>query len=647
MGRASYGIMAQGNITQIISSKPDDRRAVFEEAAGITRFKSQKKEALRKLDYTEQNLLRASDTIREVKRQIGSLQRQAGKARRYKAFMDELQHLETQFARHQLGEIQETIRQCEQAISEFKGKSDDFTGTIEREEALISQARQQRGAIENQVNEAQEKGANLQAELERLESRIQFSHERIRELDEQEAKAHDDIAQAEQRRSDTEAELVGIQAKLGNADSTVGDQRRAVDEKQAACDALEAELGQRQEALRQAQSESFSAAQELTRVRNEINSIDLQQRGNTVRLEKLSSEKTQLEEEEAKLRERLGQFSTDVESRRSTAQGHRGTVEERQQRLAKLQESLAGLTGELDDLLRLQAEKRSRLNVLQQLQASHEGVSAGAQAAISESEAALGLLADQIRVPEEHVAAVEAALGRHLQLVITRQATDARSILASLNDGKKGRANIVALDLVSGGAPPSIDAAKLDEFGGVAALGQVGCDEAVQPLLDRLLGRLVIVPDLDAAMRGRERHGDLDFVTRAGELLSRHGVFSGGRGNGNASASLLARKNEIAALETELEGLGENADKLSREKGNLQGEQTALQAGLQQEQAELRQQEVSIASSEGELKALENSQRVLAQKIEAVTFELESLAGQESEGSGRRDQLAAERVSLE
>lgn len=647
MGRASYGIMAQGNITQLISSKPDDRRTVFEEAAGITRFKSQKKEALRKLDYTEQNLLRASDTIREVKRQIGSLQRQAGKARRYKAAMDELQSLESQFARHQLGEIQETIRQCEQAISKFKDKSDDFTGTIESEEALINQSRQQRGAIEKQVSEAQENDANLQAELERLESRIQFSHERIRELDEQVAKAYDDIAQAEQRRSDAEQELAEMQGKLGNADNAVGDKRRAVDEKQAACDALEEELGQRQEALRQAQSESYSVAQELTRVRNEINSIDLQKRGNTVRLEKLTSEKTQLEEESAKLREQLGQFSSDVESRRSTAQSHRGTVEERQQRLVELQENLAKLTVELNDLLRVQAEKRSRLNVLKQLKASNEGVSAGAQAAISESEAALGLLADQIRVPGEHVAAVEAALGRHLQLVITRQATDAQSILASLNEGKKGRADIVALNLISGGAPPAIDTAKLGEFGGVAALGQVGCDAAVQPLLDRLLGRLVIVPDLDAAMRGRERHSDLDFVTSAGELLSRHGVFSGGRGNGNTSASLLARKNEIAGLEKELEGLGGNVDELSCEKGDMQGEQTSLQAGLQQEQNELRQQEVSIASSEGELKALENSQRVLAQKIEGVTFELESLAGQESEGSGKRDQLAAELVSLE
>src|SRR5467141_4783433 len=109
VGRTSYSIMAQGNITQILSSKPDDRRMVFEEAAGITKFKAQKKEALRKLEYTDQNLLRVADLIREVKRQIGSLQRQAGKARRYKSLMKELQHLDTQLARHQFDVLQGEI----------------------------------------------------------------------------------------------------------------------------------------------------------------------------------------------------------------------------------------------------------------------------------------------------------------------------------------------------------------------------------------------------------------------------------------------------------------------------------------------------------------------------------------------------------
>src|SRR5205814_2431178 len=111
VGRASYSILAQGNITQILSSKPEDRRMIFEEAAGITKYKSQKKEALRKLEYTEQNLVRVADLVREVKRQIGSLQRQAGKARKYKQPAAELQHLYTQQARHQFEVLQGESRE--------------------------------------------------------------------------------------------------------------------------------------------------------------------------------------------------------------------------------------------------------------------------------------------------------------------------------------------------------------------------------------------------------------------------------------------------------------------------------------------------------------------------------------------------------
>ena len=647
MGRASYGIMAQGNITQLISSKADDRRTVFEEAAGITRFKGQKKEALRKLDYTEQNLLRVSDTIREVKRQIGSLQRQASKAQRYKEVASELQSLESQLACYQLVNLQDSVQQSQKSISDFKGKSDDFSETIADGERQINEARQQRAAIEKQVSDAQEKGGNLQAELERLESRIQFSRERIIELDEQVSKAHEEIAEAEQRSSNSEQELVEITDKLGTADIAVADKRRIVEEKQTACKAIEQELNQRQEALNQAQTESFSVAQELTRVRNELNNLDLQKRGNMVRLEKLSAEKLQLEEEQLRLHERLGEFSSDVESRKSNAQNRLGTVEERQHRLIELEENLVKITADLDDLLRTQAEKRSRLNVLEQLQASNEGVSAGVQAALKESKSALGLLADQIDVPEELVFAIETALGRHLQMIITSKITDAKTILHLLTEGKKGRADIVALDFLSKKELFKIDQIKIEELGGVCAFSCVSSDDSLKPLLNLLLGRLVIVPDLNSAILGWEKNRDLDFVTKEGELLSRHGVLSGGRGNGSASASLLARKNEITDLKKELDGLGGIVSERSKEKGDLQAEQISLKAGLQQVQNELRQQEVSIATSEGELKALQNSQRVLEQKIESVTFELNGLGDQESEGSGKRDQLAAEMVSLE
>src|SRR3954464_14956227 len=120
IGRSSYSILAQGHITQILSSKPEDRRMIFEEAAGITKFKAQKKESLRKLEYTEQNLLRVADLIREVKRQIGSLQRQAGKARRYKQIQTELQHLETQMARHQFDVLQNEIGERQTTVGKLR-----------------------------------------------------------------------------------------------------------------------------------------------------------------------------------------------------------------------------------------------------------------------------------------------------------------------------------------------------------------------------------------------------------------------------------------------------------------------------------------------------------------------------------------------
>src|SRR3954463_11121442 len=153
VGRTSYSIMAQGNITQILSSKPEDRRMIFEEAAGITKFKSQKKEALRKLEYTEQNLLRVADLVREVKRQIGSLQRQAGKARRYKQITHELQHLDTQLARHQFDVLQAEIAEKKDAAEKMRVESDVCNESVLRGENEVQQLRERLAELEQQISE--------------------------------------------------------------------------------------------------------------------------------------------------------------------------------------------------------------------------------------------------------------------------------------------------------------------------------------------------------------------------------------------------------------------------------------------------------------------------------------------------------------
>ncbi|WCJ60428.1 chromosome segregation protein SMC [Fontisphaera persica] len=647
VGRASYSIMAQGSITQILSSRPEDRRMVFEEAAGITKFKAQKKEALRKLEYTEQNLLRVADLIKEVKRQIGSLQRQAGKARRYRQLMQELQHLDTQLARHQFDVLQGEIRERQARLAEVQRELEAGAEALLRQEDELAQLRQQVSELEQQISLAQQQGLEVKGQIERHENRIQFNQERIRELEQQNARALRDIAEAKERRQISESELEQVMERLREAEENLSRQRENLAARQQAVREVEDALRQRQEVLRQVQSETFAVAQKLARARNAMTALELQKQGNLARLEKLSAEKIQLEEERGRLERRLQEFAASVEEEKKNVLIQRGTVEERQRRLRETQQELAQVVSEVEDLLRQQAGLRARLNTLEQLAESHEGFGAGALAALKKTEAVLGSLADRIQTADDHVTAVEAALGHHLQLVLTDQPETARQIVEELRQQRKGKASVAALALRNGHHADPTE-------GDPAAPGQpltqvIQADDLARPWVNALLGRTRLVPDLAAATAAWQQHpGQWDYVTPHGDLLSRHGIFSGGSSsNGSQAASILSRKNQIQSLRATLSGLQEKLNECNRRKGALQAEQTSLQSSLQQAQTELRAQEVSVATHQGEFNALQNSLRVLHQKIDTVVYEIQSLAGQAQEGQQQHAVLAAQAAEYE
>lgn len=651
VGRTSYSIMAQGNITQILSSKPDDRRMVFEEAAGITKFKTQKKESLRKLEQTDQNLLRIEDLIKEVKRQIGSLQRQAGKARRYKQLLQELQHLDTQLARHQFDLLQTEIHERTERAESLRDQIESSSEEVLRCEDEILQLRGRLSELEQEISRTQQRGIELKGNVERNESRVQFNEHRLLELESQHGRALGEIAQAEERIRLSEAELTLVEQRLQETQLQLEGHRRFLGERREALQAVEGELMSRQEALRQTQSSAFAAAQALSRVRNEMNSLDLLKQGNIVRLEKLSAEKVQLEEERLRLESRLGEFNLSVEMFRLNVQTSRGTVEERQQRLREIQVEIGEVSHQLDGLLRQQAETRSRLTVLEQLVADHEGFSGGSLAALKQTDRVLGSLAERIRVPTEHISAIETALGHHLQLVLTEKPGVAQEILTDLAANKRGRASIAALELLGADTDPAPQGHAVDDpILGRHALDLVDADLFVQPLLQRLLGRTRVVPDLVAATEAwRVSQGTWEFVTLDGQILSRQGVYTGGgaTGSGKAPTSILGRKNQIEELRQALAAQTEQSNELSRAKGTLSSEQTALQAGLLEAQTALREQEVAVATHQGELNALQNSSRILHQKIDTVMYEIQSLSAHDAEGAEKRASLAARCSELE
>ncbi len=649
VGRSSYSIMAQGNITQILSSKPEDRRIIFEEAAGITKFKSQKREALRKLDYTEQNLLRVEDLIKEVKRQIGSLQRQAGKARRFQQFQQELQHLETQLARHEFDTLQAQIGEQKANADRLRDEMEARSEEVIRTEEEVRQLRAAFAELEQQINQSQQDGLNIKNQIDQNENRINFHRERLNELDTQNARALSEIEEAEQRHLATEQELESIGLRAQEAQNALESRKQGVEESQAKVLEIERTIGNSQEELRQAQSAAFSSAQSLAKSRNEINSLDLLKKGNDTRLEKLSSEKVQLEEERVQLHETLEQFAAGVEAKKSDADRQRLTLEERQVRLSTLQTELSDLTGRLDSLLQKQAEKRSRLNVLQQLDAKREGFSEGALAALQQSEHVIGTLADYIQVPDDDVLAIETALGHHLQLVMTQTEVDSAEIIAQLKNLGNGKASIAPLELLSTLASTSAEQSGSLPPDTRLASTVVSSKPEVSPLIESLLSSTLVVPDLSLARQlWKQNPGRFDFVTVDGDLLTRHGVFTGGASGGDQkTTSILGRKNEIRELEEATRQLQESVDSLSREKGTLVNEQNVLQSNLQEAQSDLKATEVAIASEEGEYAALRNSSGVLDQKIETVVFEIQSLAAQQEEGQAKRDSLANHISQLE
>jgi chromosome segregation protein len=545
--------------------------------------------------------------------------------------------------------------------------------------------RQQLAELEHEISASQQRATELKGNADREENRIHFHEERLRELESQNARALSEITQAEERKLLAEQEVADLVERIRGAEARVAELRTLLEERRCALTAVEQELIEKQRTLRQAQSDAFASAQTLSKVRNELTALDLQKEAHAVRIQKISAEKIQLEEERLRLEARITEFQANVEAEKAGVAAKRGTVEERQARLRELQQELQEAGRELDAITRRQAEVRSKLNVLEQLESSHEGFSSGALAALQGNGGVLGSLADRIRVPEgRHIAAVEAALGHHLQLVLAEQPETACSILSDLTAGRKGRASIAALrwNDASVGAPDST-AAQGADFGapevvatadteaptsteapvesastvgealppGVSRLiDAVEADESVRPLLRGLLGRTLLAPTLDVASAARRQTGeDYDYVTEAGELLSRHGVFTGGTGNGNGkpSSSILARKNQITELRAQATQLLDEVETASRHRGALQAEQTELQAGLQEAQTELRAQEVAVATHQGEFNALVNSRRILEQRVDAVVYEIESLAAQEREGTEKREALAQRLVAAE
>jgi chromosome segregation protein len=654
IGRSAYSMMEQGRIDQILSSRPEDRRAVFEEAAGITKYKGQKREALRKLEATEANLLRLGDIIKEVKRQIGSLQRQAGKARRYQALLADLQVLDTHHSRAQLDSLETELDDSRAAAARFDDERRTTEREIEEQEDEVAAHRNGLEQVDAQINEARAEVQRLQNEIASHRNRIEFNRERAEELGalieryeldvetaagklaQQETEIHD----TDLLLSETERLLVAKQSELAELSERASEVR-----------------GEREETERELQTIELAiskAENRLADFESEISGTASRRGATETRLTELAVSLGEATSARDRVAAQLAATKSAADEEQEALQRLAGQIPAAEEEIGQQQRQLRDAETALMTNDRAIAERRSRLEILQQLNAEGEGLTEGSQAVLRGLDdpvrilpAVTGAFVALVEVEEEFIAAIEAALGRNLHAIVLQNGELASEIIATISAGKLGQTALIVPEW-------SVGAAEIaDELppGGIAwAAEKVKAPAGLAEVVRHLLGKVVLVADLDQAHRLKREFPTLAFATVTGELISASGVIYGGRIN-QENSSLFARKTQIASLAAEHRSLLDEQTRLQIEREEIQkrfDEQTELLDRIRDRYQEARGHHSATAL---QITAIEREWHEATRKVDALAWERATLDEQLNSSAQRvahlETETAAQRLFLE
>lgn len=648
IGRSAYSIMEQGKIDQILSSRPEDRRAIFEEAAGITRFKSQKKEAFRKLEATEANLVRLDDIIKEVKRQIGSLQRQAGKARRYQTLLAELRVFETHSAQRQWENYDRQRREGSEELASIQSRQSELESDLEAGESALAVQRSALGEMEEKLETARRSVGDLRTRISNHESRIVFNRERISEFEGLTDRYRAEVAASRERLQVAENTLREADAELERITGALAVELRNMEEKQAAAGALTVRRSDAESALQALGHEIQRHEHRVSTLRGQLSGLAQQRDGAEARLGILRAELDQLQMVVARCEASLG------EARGRLMENERN-LEERAAQLSALegdlrlsQMALATSEGDLRQLERSVSEKQSKRDVLKALVESGEGFNAGTQAVLRGLDnpdffkpAIQGALAQFIEVEPEYIAAVEAALGANLQAIVMKDVRIAEDVIKTLASRKWGKTVLALSEFDRAFDHVENEQLVLPE----GALGwlvhKIKARPEVQRLIERLVNFTVLVPDVETAVRLFPRKGWM-MVTLRGEVLTGDGMLHGGLDASEGSSSLLERKNEIQSLETDLVEMRSQLEYRTGRRNHLAAEIERLQAQLEEAREARQTAQLNVSTLRGEISQVERELSDARRKAENMSGEQAAAEARFQEALVRVEGLEAE-----
>ena len=604
VGRSAYSIMEQGKIDLILSNRPEDRRAIFEEAAGITKFKAQKKEALRKLEYTESNLVRVQDIIKEVKRQIGSLQRQAAKARRYQSILADLRIFDTHISHKNYRALSSELDSLRTQLSQGEDARQIHETEIAQQETELATFRERLQELETEAGAVRDAMQTIRNRVFSGENRIATNLERTAEAAALVERHRLDIFQAEEKIRTQEEQIEQTDTLLQQMIASLSTHQETLNEHTARLAAVREERLAAERELSSQNSELSNSEARLNSLRGEISGATSRRESGETRLHLLRNEIETASRNAAEISSHLDDLKRRSEAAQLSLEHSQAETASAMADHETAQIERQNTEAVLNAAGKEAAGIESRLEVLRQLQEQGEGLDEGTQALLKGLDnpalyhaAIKGTIAQHIQVEERMIPAIEAALGSALQAVVFKDTQVAEAALATLSGKKLGRATLIPTDWIKT-TPPVGQASRLspenppqtsapfdppaDEKGEQASrlfsqINETSPTPAPQPtptplpfgvfgraadcvqgdseathLARQLLHQVLIVENLEAAIRLRSENPSFAFATLDGGFISLTGLIHGGATGENTGQSILQRKIRIAELETTL-----------------------------------------------------------------------------------------------
>ncbi len=637
IGKDGYSMIGQGQIDRLLSSKPQERRMIFEEAAGITKYKTRREEAEKKLESQSSQLVRVGDLLTELNSREEPLRQQADVAKEYLALKDELKIYE---------------------VSAFLGEYESLKASYDKAERLLTDNADQIEEAKKANEAAREESQSFQESLQEERSLLSSMEQELTSLKLEMEKLEGDKRVLLGKKEHDEENKKALQLRLDEIKNKIRDRLNTLEKEANKIKDLEEEAGQKEQELREAQSKVSKAESKQQKLEEDVKAKEkslLEMRGRmlemTMDLERtrISVDQSQLMakdflSEKKLLSESLDALSKTLASKETEEASAKEQFTLVQQEVFSLTEKATSISSEIADLRKQQEasllqmkDLMRRRDWLKSMQAEYEGYSQSVKAVMKQSSRygsrIRGTLGDILRIKEEYVTAMEMVLGQAVQNIVVEDTDTAKSLVEMLRRENIGRATFLPVDSVIGRAHSAKDD-QIRRMDGVIGFADelVETDPIYRKIVQRQLGNVVVARTFQNARNVSRVHGNaVRVVTLEGDIFNIGGSITGGSVNKKGSG-LLSRKKEIDEVSEKLQSLREQADTVQKTLSSLNEEKFHLDGDLREKtQEEKRCKEIYDLSEAEKKQAAYEKDRVQEELASLITQEEKRLSGKEDE----------------